>query len=154
MPIIKTVGVISKPNAPAAVELVPKLLEWLCARGIASRIDQETAVYAVTPGMPRHEVPEGCDLVIVLGGDGTLLSPGPARRPPGAARPPPPPPLRPPPNPPLPRQPGRPRLPHGHHHRRTLSRIGTRLPRRASRRQTPPLEHRSPARQPGGLFVR
>ncbi|MGA2197531.1 MAG: NAD(+)/NADH kinase, partial [Bryobacteraceae bacterium] len=29
---------------------------------------------ALTPGMPRHEVPEGCDLVIVLGGDGTLLS--------------------------------------------------------------------------------
>jgi NAD+ kinase len=74
MPIIKTVGVISKPNAPAAVELVPKLLEWLRARGIAARIDEETAVYAVTPGMPRHEVPEGCDLVIVLGGDGTLLS--------------------------------------------------------------------------------
>jgi NAD+ kinase len=74
MPIIKTVGVISKPNAPAAVELVPKLLEWLRARGIAARIDQETAVYAVAPGMPRHEVPEGCDLVIVLGGDGTLLS--------------------------------------------------------------------------------
>src|ERR1035441_9774718 len=24
--------------------------------------------------MPRDEVPEGCDLVIVLGGDGTLLS--------------------------------------------------------------------------------
>ena len=74
MPIIKTVGVISKPNAPAAVELVPKLLEWLRALGIAARIDQETAVYALTPGMPRHEVPEGCDLVIVLGGDGTLLS--------------------------------------------------------------------------------
>ena len=74
MPIIKTVGVISKPNAPAAVELVPRLLEWLRARGIAARIDQETAVYAVAPGMPRHEVPEGCDLVMVLGGDGTLLS--------------------------------------------------------------------------------
>ena len=74
MPIIKTVGVISKPNAPAAVELAPKLLEWLRARGIDARIDQETAVYALTPGMPRHEVPEGCDLVIVLGGDGTLLS--------------------------------------------------------------------------------
>ena len=29
MPIIKTVGVISKPNAPAAVELAPKLLDWL-----------------------------------------------------------------------------------------------------------------------------
>ena len=26
------------------------------------------------PGIPRERVPEGCDLVIVLGGDGTLLS--------------------------------------------------------------------------------
>jgi NAD+ kinase len=25
-------------------------------------------------GLPRADVPEGCDLVIVLGGDGTLLS--------------------------------------------------------------------------------
>jgi NAD+ kinase len=74
MAIIKTVGIISKPNAPAAIELVPKLLEWLHGRGIAARIDEETAVYALTSGLPRPEVPEGCDLVIVLGGDGTLLS--------------------------------------------------------------------------------
>jgi NAD+ kinase len=74
MPNIKTIGVISKPNVPAAVELVPKLLEWLRSRGLAARIDLETAAYAHAPGMPRQEVPEGCDLVIVLGGDGTLLS--------------------------------------------------------------------------------
>ncbi len=70
----KTIGVISKPNVPAAVELVPKLLEWLRSRGLAARIDLETAAYAHATGMPRQEVPEGCDLVIVLGGDGTLLS--------------------------------------------------------------------------------
>ena len=34
MPIIKTVGIISKPNAPAAGELIPKLLDWLNRRGI------------------------------------------------------------------------------------------------------------------------
>jgi NAD+ kinase len=74
MPIIKTVGVVSKPNVEAAVTLVPKLLEWLHDRGIAARMDEPTAVYGGGAGIPRADVPEGCDLVIVLGGDGTLLS--------------------------------------------------------------------------------
>jgi NAD+ kinase len=72
---VKTVGIISKPNAAAGADVVPRLLEWLSARGIALRCDPETAVYAEGPAsIPRDQVPEGCDLVIVLGGDGTLLS--------------------------------------------------------------------------------
>ena len=75
MPIIKTVGVISKPNSAAAAQIIPRLLDWLHARGLGVRIDEQTAFYAGgVAGIPRAEVPEGCDLVIVLGGDGTLLS--------------------------------------------------------------------------------
>jgi NAD+ kinase len=74
MPIIKTVGIVSKPGSDEAPDLVPKLIAWLHQRGIATRIDEDTAVYAGSPGIARDEVPEGCDLVIVLGGDGTLLS--------------------------------------------------------------------------------
>jgi NAD+ kinase len=75
MPTINTVGIISKPDVPAAEELVPQLITWLAARGIKVRYDEETATYARTrDGIPRDEVPEGADLVIVLGGDGTLLS--------------------------------------------------------------------------------
>jgi NAD+ kinase len=75
MPTIRAVGIISKPDAPAASELVPKMLEWLKARRIQARYDEQTAGYAGTSdGMPREQVPEGCDLLIVLGGDGTLLS--------------------------------------------------------------------------------
>jgi NAD+ kinase len=75
MPSIRTVGVISKPNVQAAVTLVPKLLEWLHDRGIHVRIDEATAFYSGgVAATPRAEVPEGCDLIIVLGGDGTLLS--------------------------------------------------------------------------------
>jgi NAD+ kinase len=74
MPVIKTVGVISKPGAQAGVALVPKLLEWLHKRGISVRMDEATAYYGGGSGIPRGAVPEGCDLVIVLGGDGTLLS--------------------------------------------------------------------------------
>ena len=78
MPIIKTVGIVSKPNSAAAGELVPKLLEWLRGRGIARPPRREhrrsTPAAEARPGIPREDVPEGCDLIIVLGGDGTLLS--------------------------------------------------------------------------------
>ena len=75
MPTIKTVGIFSKPSVSAAEAIVPQLLEWLDKKGIAVRCDEETAQYAGrSDGLPRHQVPEGCDLIIVLGGDGTLLS--------------------------------------------------------------------------------
>ena len=78
MPTIKTVGIISKPNSAAAASIVPALIEWLRGRGMAVRIDEQTAFYAGpggrSSGLPRPEVPEGCDLVMVLGGDGTLLA--------------------------------------------------------------------------------
>lgn len=74
MPIINTVGIISKPHAHAAGDLVPKLIEWLHQRSIDVRIDEPTGEYAGEPGLPRDQVTEGCDLVVVLGGDGTLLS--------------------------------------------------------------------------------
>ena len=75
MPAIETVGIVSKPNAPKAAELVPELIRWLADREIEVRFDEETAGYAGMAGaLPRAEVPEGCDLVVVLGGDGTLLA--------------------------------------------------------------------------------
>jgi len=72
---VKTVGIFSKPNSPRAHTLVPELLAWLDQRGISARLDFETAHYArMLVGLDREHVPEGCDLAIVLGGDGTLLS--------------------------------------------------------------------------------
>jgi NAD+ kinase len=75
MPAVKTVGIFAKPNAPAAIRLVPELLAWLTERGIAVRMDEVAAGYAGTgTGLPRPHVPDSCGLAIVLGGDGTLLS--------------------------------------------------------------------------------
>lgn len=75
MPVIETVGIISKPGAPLALTVVPRLLTWLKDRGIAARCDEETAAYTENvASVPRENVPEGTQLVIVLGGDGTLLS--------------------------------------------------------------------------------
>ncbi|MFB3776532.1 MAG: NAD(+)/NADH kinase [Bryobacteraceae bacterium] len=75
MPDIEKVGLISKPHTSKAAEVVPALVDWLSARGLSLRIDEATAAYAGKPdGIVRERVPEGCQLVIVLGGDGTLLS--------------------------------------------------------------------------------
>ncbi|HEY1240861.1 MAG TPA: NAD(+)/NADH kinase [Bryobacteraceae bacterium] len=75
MPTINAAGIISKPDVPAATKLVPDIVAWLQERHIDVRCDEETAAYdRRLSGVPRESVPEGCDLVIVLGGDGTLLS--------------------------------------------------------------------------------
>src|ERR1019366_4238389 len=78
MPTIRTVGIISKPNSPAAANIVPALIEWLRGRGMAVRIDEETAFCAGpggrASGLARVDVPEGCDLVMVLVDDGARLA--------------------------------------------------------------------------------
>ncbi len=72
---IDTVGIVSKPGSPRASSIVPELLIWLEERNVGYRLDEETAHYAGRrDGMSRDAVPEGTQLVIVLGGDGTLLS--------------------------------------------------------------------------------
>jgi NAD+ kinase len=75
MPPVKTVGIISKPGVKQAVTIVPALIAWLEKRGIAVRYDESTAYYLKrTDGLPREVVADGIQLMIVLGGDGTLLS--------------------------------------------------------------------------------
>ena len=72
---IKTVGIVSKPGIPHASSLILELLAWLDRHGIAARYDPHTAEYlGRADGIPREAVPDGTQLMIVLGGDGTLLS--------------------------------------------------------------------------------
>jgi NAD+ kinase len=73
--LVKQAGIFSKPNVSSASSLVPWLVEWLAERKVEVRYDEITAEYLGRgDGLPREVVPEGCELVIVLGGDGTLLS--------------------------------------------------------------------------------
>lgn len=72
---INTVGIISKPKLAQAAQIVRGLLDWLAERGIGYRCDQQTAEYAgIETFFSRESLPDGAELVIVLGGDGTLLS--------------------------------------------------------------------------------
>jgi NAD+ kinase len=75
MPDIKVVGVISKPGIPHASTILSDLVAWWKARGVETRLDHESARYLGSDhGLPREQVPEGAQLLIVLGGDGTLLA--------------------------------------------------------------------------------
>ena len=75
MPDIKVVGVISKPGIPHASTILSELVAWWKAHGVETRLDHESARYLGSDaGLAREQVPEGTQLVIVLGGDGTLLA--------------------------------------------------------------------------------
>ncbi|HEX6895729.1 MAG TPA: NAD(+) kinase, partial [Bryobacteraceae bacterium] len=72
MPDIKVVGIMAKPGIPHASTIMPQLVEWLKARGIEARLDEESSIYmGLTNGLRRSEIPEGAQMIIVLGGDGT-----------------------------------------------------------------------------------
>jgi NAD+ kinase len=75
MPNIKVVGVMSKPGIPHASSILSELVGWWKRRGVETRLDHESARYLGSDdGFAREQVPEGAQLVIVLGGDGTLLA--------------------------------------------------------------------------------
>ncbi len=73
---IKRVGIVSKPKKTEIREIVPAVLEWLGERGIEAFIDKETGAIMETRErcLTRNEMPSRVDLLIVLGGDGTLLA--------------------------------------------------------------------------------
>jgi NAD+ kinase len=73
---IKRVGIISKPKKVEIREIVPALLEWLRERSIEAVIDKETGAIMETKEhcLTRNEIAAEVDLLIVLGGDGTLLA--------------------------------------------------------------------------------
>lgn len=75
-PHYKTIGIISRPRRAILSEIVPKLLEWLQERGVTAIFDSETAgpIDQRERGKTRHQIALEADLLLVLGGDGTLLA--------------------------------------------------------------------------------
>jgi NAD+ kinase len=73
---IKKVGIISKPKKAEVGEVVPALLDWLRKREIEVYVDKETAATLASPekSLSRNQMPSSVDLLVVLGGDGTLLA--------------------------------------------------------------------------------
>jgi NAD+ kinase len=73
-PVIKKIGIICKHDNPPAWELAGKLKVWLDERSIETILDRGTASYLGLQGVPKEDIPDRADAIVVFGGDGTLLS--------------------------------------------------------------------------------
>jgi NAD+ kinase len=72
----QSIGIISRPRRSNLAVVVPPLLDWLESRGIRVLYDTETAsaLQDCSKGMERDQVAKNSQLLLVLGGDGTLLA--------------------------------------------------------------------------------
>jgi NAD+ kinase len=73
---MRPVAIISKPQRPDLAGLLPGLVLWLRGHGFSPVLDPVSGSYTGSLDVvPRHEMPSRQpELVIVLGGDGTLLA--------------------------------------------------------------------------------
>jgi NAD+ kinase len=73
---MRRVAIISKPQKEELTALLPELVLWMKAHGFDPVLDPVSGNYTqAAPVLPRHEMPAAKpELVIVLGGDGTLLA--------------------------------------------------------------------------------
>jgi NAD+ kinase len=74
---VRRVGVVAKRGLHAAADHLESLSTWLRARQLDVVYEAETAALAGTPAAvptaSREDLPRHVDLIVVLGGDGTLL---------------------------------------------------------------------------------
>lgn len=76
MPTISRVGIVARHHLQEAAGLLSELAAWLQARGVQPVLETDTAALAGmtdSPSFTRDDLPRNCDLVVVLGGDGTLI---------------------------------------------------------------------------------
>ncbi len=78
---MKRIGIIAKRNKPEAAAIVGNLVEWLRPKKIEVYIEQEigkllspTLSEGYWKSVERDEMPPHVEMIVVLGGDGTLLS--------------------------------------------------------------------------------
>jgi len=78
---MKRIGIIAKQNKPEAITIAGQLVEWLRPRAIEVYIEEEVerslSSSLLGPRLnliKREEIPNQVEMIIVLGGDGTLLS--------------------------------------------------------------------------------
>ncbi len=77
MTAITRLGIVAKSQLHAAAGLLAEIAGWLEARGVQAVFETETGALAgLPPGRPtaaKDDLPSGVDMILVLGGDGTLL---------------------------------------------------------------------------------
>jgi NAD+ kinase len=74
---VTRVGIVAKRHLYEAAAVLDQIASWLSARGVQPIFEIETAALCATgpshPRATREALPDQVDLVLVLGGDGTLL---------------------------------------------------------------------------------
>lgn len=76
MSIFKHIGIIGRYRSPSVVETVQALITFLKEKHIEISLEQETAEQIQVKEYPvysKEQLAEHCDLLIVVGGDGSLL---------------------------------------------------------------------------------
>jgi NAD+ kinase len=71
---MKRIGIICKAERPEPAEILKKFLPWLRSKGHEAFLDIETAEALNVEGYSRDHIPLLVDIIIVLGGDGTMLN--------------------------------------------------------------------------------
>ncbi len=73
---LRTIAVIVGPQRPDALAVVTDLLDWCDRRGteLRAQADIALAVGCQTLEIRDHELAEDVDLIVAVGGDGTMLS--------------------------------------------------------------------------------
>lgn len=73
---IETVGIVTKPGAPDVAQVAAELADWLGQRGVQTLLESETATQSgrVNLRVSDEEFGSRPDLLVVVGGDGTLLA--------------------------------------------------------------------------------
>ena len=71
---MKKIGIICKLNRKEPQDILKQLLPWLRQRGCEVFVDKDSASPLNIRGYDRNEIPSYAEVVLVLGGDGTMLS--------------------------------------------------------------------------------
>jgi NAD+ kinase len=69
---VKTVGLIPRIAKEEAAQLAREMAQWLKARGHEAVVEEEAGVTGI-PSAPGCDIAARADLLVVLGGDGTLI---------------------------------------------------------------------------------
>lgn len=71
---MKKIGIICKTGRPEPLEILKEFLPWLSKKGLEVFLDTETASKLNITGYSRSDIPKFAEVIVVLGGDGTMLN--------------------------------------------------------------------------------
>ncbi|RJR16103.1 MAG: NAD(+) kinase [Nitrospiraceae bacterium] len=71
---MKKIGIIAKKGEPQAIKAIKEFIRLLKGRECELYVEKDVASALKIDGYPRKKIPSLTDIIVVFGGDGTLLS--------------------------------------------------------------------------------